>query len=285
MKTILSGLIAAVLLILCSCTPSAPEAQLVCTTLPVYEFTTRLCNGTELKTMQLITENVSCLHNYTLKPSQMRAIEKADAVILSGAGLEDFLDDALADTVNVIQASEGLATHHAHDGHHSHANDPHIWLSPANAILMAKNICSSLCRLYPEQEAVFNENLISLLVDLEAMQTYGMEQLRSLSCHELITFHDGFSYMAEAFDLHIIKSIEEESGSEASAADLIEIIQLIRDRNISVVFTERNGSTAAAEIIVRETDVNCQALDMAISGSSYFDAMYHNINTLREALQ
>lgn len=285
MKRILSGLLAAMLLILCGCASNPPAAQLVCTTLPVYDFTARLCAGTDLVVTQLITENVSCLHDYTLKPTQMRVIEKADAVILSGAGLEDFLHDALADARHVINASDGLALHHAHDNHHDHSSDPHIWLSPANAMVMASNICSSLCTLYPDKESAFKENLVSLLAELEQLQTYGIAQLQPLSSRELITFHDGFSYMAEAFNLQIIKSVEEESGSEASAADLIEIIKLVQTRDIPAIFTENNGSTAAADIIVRETDVDCYALDMAISGDSYFEAMYHNINTLREALQ
>lgn len=41
--------------------------------------------------------------------------------------------------------------------------------------------------------------------------------LESLSCRELITFHDGFSYFADAFDLTILRAMEEEAGSEASA--------------------------------------------------------------------
>ena len=91
--------------------------------------------------------------------------------------------------------------------------------------------------------------------------------------------------MADAFGLTILHAIEEESGSEASAAELIEIAQLVNDNNMHCIFTERNGSTSAAQIISRETDATIYELDMAMSEHDYFSAMYHNIDTLREALE
>lgn len=292
MKRLLTGLLAVTLILLWGCAPREEQPQLVATTLPVYEFSSILCRGTELRVTMLVTENISCLHDYSLKSSHMRAIEGAEAVILSGAGLEEFLDDALSSAKNIIDASQGLSLleghhhdHHAGHEHHVHEGDPHIWLSPANATAMAQNICSGLIRLYPHYEAVFRENLFALQQQLADLQTYGEAQLQSLSCRELITFHDGFSYLAEAFNLSVVRAVEEESGSEASASTLIEIITLMKDHQIPVIFTEVNGSTAAAGIIAAETGAKCYSLDMAMSGDGYFDAMYRNIDTLREALQ
>ena len=51
------------------------------------------------------------------------------------------------------------------------------------------------------------------------------------------------------------------------------------------IFIEKNGSGSAASILSRETGAKVYTLDMAMSGSSYFDAMYHNIDTIKEALQ
>ena len=82
----------------------------------------------------------------------------------------------------------------------------------------------------------------------------------------------------------ILKAVEEESGSEASAQELIELITLVEEQSLPAVFTEANGSTSAAGVIARETGCRSYALDMAMSGNSYFDAMYHNIDTIKEAL-
>ena len=90
---------------------------------------------------------------------------------------------------------------------------------------------------------------------------------------------------AESFDLIILEAIEEESGSEASAREIINLANLIESHHIPAIFTETNSSDACASILQSETGVNVFTLDMAMTGDSYFDSMYHNINTLKEALQ
>ena len=100
----------------------------------------------------------------------------------------------------------------------------------------------------------------------------------------MITFHDGFAYLARSFDLTILEAVEEESGSEASAAELKHLIEEVRHHSLPAVFTEVLGSTSAAQIIAAETGISVYTLDMAIHGEDYFSAMYHNINTLKGAL-
>lgn len=263
-------------------------AQIAATTLPVYEFTAALCEGTDITVCRLVTENVSCLHDYNVQVSQMQAVEAAEAVVISGGGLEEFLEEVLTGASCVIDASEGLELscghHDDHDGHH-HEYDPHLWLSPEKAKQMCQNIANDLSALYPQHTDRFSSNLSALLAKLDALQVYGEKQLSNLSCRNLVTFHDGFSYFAESFNLHILKAVEEESGSEASAKELIELIDLVNDNHLPAVFTEANGSTAAAEIISKETGARIYTLDMAIAGDSYFTAMYHNIETVKEALE
>ena len=261
-------------------------AQIAATTLPVYEFTAALCEGTELQITRLVTENVSCLHDYTLQVDQMQAVESAQVVITNGAGLEDFLNDVIATANRVVDASEGIALScgdHDSDEHH-HDHDPHIWLSPKTAKTMCQNIANQLSDIYPQYKETFFTNLSALHAKLDALQLYGETELSGITSRELITFHDGFAYFAESFDLHILKAVEEESGSEASAKELIELIDLVEQNQLSAIFTESNGSTAAAEIIARETGAKVFTLDMAMAGDSYFTAMYHNIDTIKEAL-
>ncbi len=269
------------------CTP-AKTADIAATTLPVYEFTARLCDGTGLAVTRLVTESVSCLHDYSLNVRQVRAVESADLMIQSGAGLEDFMADILAgkDTVDASAGIDLLESCHGHDhqGHH-HEADAHIWLSPENAAAMVQNICTGLSRKYPQYQDVFERNLVELLADIEALHAYGEANLAQLSQREIITFHDGFSYLARSCGLEILKAMEEESGSEASAAELKEIIGIVRAHNIKAIFVEANGSTAAAATIAAETGATVYTLDMAMSGRSWFDAMYHNIDTLKEALE
>ncbi len=268
--------------------PNSQSAEIAATTLPVYDFTVRLCEGTDLKVIRLVTESVSCLHDYSLNVKQVKAAEGAQVIIKSGAGLEDFMKDLL-DGKNVIDASEGIdflpmGHNHENEHSHSHEHDPHIWLSPENGKHMAQNICAQLINLYPQHKDALEQNLTALLAEFDKLQAYGEEALAGLSCRELITFHDGFSYFAKAFDLKILRSVEEESGSEASAAELQELIDLVKSHRLPAIFTEVNGSTAGAKVIASETGVSVRALNMAMSGDSYFEAMYQNIDTIKEAL-
>jgi len=270
------------------CAVSAPEAQVVATTLPVYEFTLRLCENTPITVERFITEDISCLHDYSLSVSQAKTLETARVIVISGGNLEDFLADALSQKETVIDSSTGIpltACEEASHQDHHHEHDPHFWLSPAYAKVMAENICHGLQKKYPQHSQQMEENLVGLISDLETLEDYAARELSQLRCRELITFHDGFSYMAQAFDLQLLKAVEEESGSEASAKTLTELTELIREHKLPAIFTEKNGSPSAAGILQRETGVSVFSLDMAISGNSYFDAMYRNIDTIKEALQ
>ena len=296
MKRIASLIAAAALTCSLSGCGAVEEAHVAATTLPVYEFTARICEGTDISVTRLVTESVSCLHDYALNVRQVRAVEAAEVVVISGAGMEEFMEDLLQDR-NTIDASSGIKLiepeehHHDHEHEeeshegHSHEEDPHIWLSPENASIMAANICDGLTRQYPDHADAFEENLMKLQEDLDALHAYGESQLSDLACRDLITFHDGFAYLADCYDLHILRAVEEESGSEASAAELIELIEEVEHHDLPAIFTEANGSVSAAGIVARETDIETYALDMVMSGDSYFAAMEHNIDTLKEALE
>ena len=112
----LAGLVG---LLLTGCAQSAAPADIVATTLPVYEFTVRLCQGTGLTTDRLITENVSCLHDYSLNVNQVKAAESAEVIIISGAGLEEFLEDILLNK-ETIDASSDISLINPEEHHHDH---------------------------------------------------------------------------------------------------------------------------------------------------------------------
>ncbi len=287
-KWILFLICVAFVLGLVGCTGQEAPVKIAATTLPVYEFTSRLCQNTNITVGLVVTEAVSCLHDYSLQTGQMQMLEGAQLVVISGAGLEDFLE---LEGKTVADASEGISLlcpeeSHPHEAsEHHHELDPHIWLSPANAKVMCQNIHDSLCTAYPEHSQHFEKNLAALLEELDGLQAYGNRALSGLDRRELITFHDGFAYFAQAFDLDILKAVEEESGSEASAAELIQLIGLVQEHLLSAIFTEQNGSTSAAMIIAAETGVPVYTLDMGMGNRNYFEMMYHNIDTIEEALE
>ena len=279
---------AMVMILFAGCGARQPAADIAATTLPVYQFTSMLCDGTGLTVTRLVNESVSCLHDYSLNVQQVKAAEAADLIVISGAGLEEFMEDIL-DGKQTVDASKdvpllsGCEDDGDHEDHH-HDVDSHIWLSPANAMVMAKNILDGLIAAYPQHADRFQWNCVVLMTKLKLLLDYGNEQLGNLQHRELITFHDGFSYFAQCFDLRILAAVEEEAGAETSARKLIELINLVQRQDIKAVFTESNGSDASAKVICAETGAGLYTLDMAMAGDDYFAAMYHNIDTIREAL-
>ena len=272
--------------------------HVLATTYPVYLFTTAVTEGVEgVEVSLLVNQPVSCLHDYTLTVTDMKAVERADVVVINGAGLEDFLDDALAASGGaVIDCSAGLELLPAmgHEGHdHDTEYDPHIWMDPACAQDMMAAIAQGLGEVrYGDDWASHGEFHTNQLVAkdiLEQARQRWAEQLAPLAGAELITFHDGFQYFARAFDLTLLKAIEEEEGAEASAAEIREVAGLIGEYGIPAIFTETNGSDATARAIARETGCLVCQLDMIMSGEGtgigpYLDAMQKNIDTIVEAL-
>ncbi|MBM6924715.1 metal ABC transporter substrate-binding protein [Pseudoflavonifractor phocaeensis] len=295
MKKLLAPVCALALLLAGCGQPAAPAAEddtlrVLATTYPVYLFTTAVTQGVEgVEVSLLVNQQTSCLHDYTLTVADMKAIEGADVIVMNGAGLEDFMDDALAASdAPVIDCSEGIDLLPAlgHEGHdHDTEYDPHIWMSYENAAVMLENIHAGLEELDPDHGEAYAGNLTAATGELE----YDQDKLAALAGKPLITFHDGFQYFAQATGLNLLKAIEEEEGAEASAAEIQEMVSLIGEYDIPAIFTEVNGSDSTAQAISRETGCGVSQLDMIMSGEGsgmgpYLEAMEQNMDTIAEAL-
>lgn len=301
MKQKLSAiLLAALLLTISSCSEKAEtddgaRMTIAATTYPVYLFTTAVTENTGVNVELIINQEVSCLHDYTLTIHDMKVIERADVIIMNGADLENFMTDALAASrAPVIDCSDGIDLLPA-TGHHDHNHeadvdegshyDPHIWLTEEGAVAMMSNILHGLGTLDETHLEQYTENFQKAIALLPDDPLAGA----TLDCPYFITFHDGFQYFAHDNGLTLLKSIEEEEGSEASAAEFKEIIALINEYDIPVIFTETNGSDATARAIARETGVEIRPLNMIMSGDGtgiqpYIDAMNANYDAILRTL-
>lgn len=270
-----------------------------CTTYPVYLMTQAVTQDVPDVTVKLVVnQQLSCLHNYTLTMADMKIIEFADLLVINGAGLESFLDDVLASR-DYWDASRDMPLRHAEEGHdhgdHDHdadheEYDPHYWLSPTLAGQMAQNIAIGLTTKDPAHMDAYQANADQVAERLTTLQAELRAEVADLPCKELIPFHDGFAYFADAFGLTILASVEEEEGSEASAREINELTQLIQTHHIPCVFIEQNGSDSAAQALARECGVSVAALDMGMSGDeqggglvAYEALLRRNIDTIREA--
>ncbi len=299
MKKRLGAAFLALLLLLSACSAPAAEGEdaalhILCTTYPVYLLTTAVTQGAEgVQVDLLVNAQTSCLHDYTLTVKDMKAIEGADVIVMNGVGLEEFMDDALAQTqAAVIDCSADiellpLLEDHSHGDHdHDAEYDPHIWMDPLLAAEMLENIAAGLTQRTGRD---LREPCLEAKEALEGAYGDWKVRLEPLSGAGFITFHDGFQYFARSFGLDLLKAIEEEEGSTASAAEIKEVSALIGAWGVPAIFTEKNGSEATAKAIGRETGCGVYELDMLMSGEgsgigAYIEAMEADIQTILEAL-
>ena len=271
-------------LLLTGCGGASSETQgdtVVATTYPMYYLCRRLTDGMEgVNVEALITEEVSCLHDYTVTTTQMRLIDGADLVVMSGAGLEHFMESVLETlpAEKLVDSSVGIQLI---------GDDPHIWMDPERYAQQGDNIASALSEKYPDQKHIIESNAQILRQELLELKAKKTELLSALDQTNIITFHDGFTYFADAFGLTILAAIEEEEGAEPSAAEIREICDLIEKYELKTVYTEKNGATNAAGIIVEEfaatnRPVHMVTLSMVMSPTEggYLVEMQQNIDVI-----
>ena len=315
MRKILCILLAFQLLLTClaGCGRGEEEQEVsrltvVATTYPVYLLACAVTDGVEgVSVERLNTGSVSCLHDYTLSVDDMKKLEGADVIALNGAGLEDFMEDALAASQAVsIDCSAGVELlenlSHAHeegdeDGHDHGHWDPHIWMDPGNAAIMVENLMEGLAQADPDWRETYLDNAAEAQLSLQTWDSMARSILDSLeqegvtvggepfSVPGLVTFHDGFQYFARAYGFPLLAAIEEEAGSEASAREIVEITELVKEYNLPVIFTEVNGSDATAQAIARETGCAVAQLTMVMDGpdgqlSNYCDGLMANLRAI-----
>ena len=277
------------------------EAQLtiLTSTYPIYLAAQAVTDGVDgIAVERLNTGEVSCLHDYTLTVTDMKKIEGADVIVLSGADLEEFMEDALAASdAAVIDCSEEVAllenADHVHaegdDGHDHGHWDPHYWMDPENMVQVVGNLQRGLIQVDPDNQNRYQENAQEAAVLLNSWSAalqdmvQKAQEVGGIEIAGLVTFHDGFRYFAQALGLPLLASIEEEEGSEASAKEINEITALVKEQRLPVIFTEVNGSDATAQAISRETGCAVAQLTMLMDGpedgtlETYYEGLQGNV--------
>lgn len=299
MKKRIGSLFLILTLALSSCASPARSdkgLRVLCTTYPLYLFTTAVTAGANnVEVNLLVNSQTSCLHDYTLTVADMKAIEGADVIVMNGVGLEDFMSDALEQShAAVIDCSKGIdllptLEHAGHDGHdHPEEYDPHYWMDPHRVGQIIGNIASGLADWEASYSEVFQANVSAALTSLSRVDPYYRDAV--FPPYPLITFHDGFQYFSSAYGFDLLRAIEETDGATVSAAEIKELTALIQERDIPAIFVERNGSRSAAEVLSRETGCAVYELDMLMSGGGeglqpYLDAMNANVETICNAFE
>ena len=195
-------------------------------------------------------------HDFEITPATGAAIEEADLILKSGAGLELWLDEAIgtiggADRVRDL--SEGIELRTS-DGE----IDPHYWLSAPNAIRMVENARDALAEAAPVAAEAITERaavLIGRLDEADAAIRALMDEVPQ-DRRLIVTDHDALGYFIDEYGLRFGGSVfpSLDVTAEPSARDIEALVATIREHDIRAIFTESAVNPALAEAVAAETD-------------------------------
>ena len=180
-----------------------------------------------------------------------------------------------------------------HDAHAHGAFDPHAWQSLRHAVTYVDNVTLALANASPDNASAFYRSRALYVAEIEALDA----EIRSLlaevpdGARTIVTSHDAFQYFGRDYGLAFIAPQGLSTESEASAKDVVRLIELIRSRGIRAVFLENIADPRLLKRIADETGatIGGTLYPGALSGSdgpapTYLDMMRHNARTLAQAL-
>ena len=269
---------------------AAEPFRIVTSFYPMYVATINITDGVDgVEVYNMTKPQTGCLHDYQLMTEDMKTLEDADAFVINGAGMEDFMDKVTEQQkkLKVIDASRGIELIHDEEG-----DNPHVWLSVTDAIQQVRNIADQLKEADPAHADAYEKNAASYIERLTALKTEMHAALDNVPHKDIVTFHEAFPYFAKEFNLNIIGVVEREPGTEPTPTELQETIEQVNELPSKVLFTEPQYSPAAAETIARETGAKIYTLDPVVTGEAtpaakdaYLNTMRKNMKVLQEALQ
>lgn len=177
-------------------------------------------------------------------------------------------------------------------GKHVHGEiDPHLWQNVRNVIAYAKLIRDTLIRQDPAGDAEYRRLTglyLSRLARLDGLMRKTISTIPP-ERRQLITTHDAFAYLADAYGLDVAGFVTPNPSTEPSLADRRKLTETVRNLRVPAVFLEPN--LAARSSTLNEIAAE-QGLDVCpIYGDtfddrvrSYTSMMRFNADSLRRCL-
>ena len=226
--------------------------------------------------------------------------EIEDGHIEGSEGLEEIHHLVSGEDVHDEHAKEDDHDDHdeheegGHDGHdHDYEFDPHIWLDPILVKQQVNVIRDGLIQADPQNKEHYEENARIYNNKMDALDMKIGSALSSCQKDTIVPFHNAFIYLGERYDIHIMALSGMTPDSEASAAEIAEFVDFVKDNDIKVIFSEELVDPRLAEVIADEagaevilfSPLEALAPDEIGKNVSYIDKMEDNLDSLKVALE
>ena len=251
-------------------------------------------------------------HAFELSARQAASLRQADLVVVNGLGLEPNLDDAVegardagvpvvevAEAANPLPFDETLGEHaedeHAEDEHaHEGDLDPHVWFDPLRMAAATEAIAEALGEI--DETGAWEARAAEYVEALQALDEEIAAQVDDLpeERRRLVTNHEVLGYFAHRYGFEFLAAIVPGGSTlaEPSAADLADLVELIRVEGVPAIFAEASAPTRLADALRREIDRPVEVVPLFTESlgepgspaDSYVGLMRENTRRIVEAL-
>jgi zinc transport system substrate-binding protein len=222
-------------------------------------------------------------HNVALRPSDLRRLEEATLILWVGPTLETYLAKPLAtiarrtkiltlldqQTIKLLPRRKGSSwdSHgHGHDheaprGLSNKVIDPHLWLSPLNAIAIARSVADALVTQDPANAAVYKSNTEHLIKRIRRLGNRLRTKLMPVRQTPYLVFHDAYQYFERHFALKALGAVSINPERRPGARRISKIRQRIKVSGVRCVFREPQFPPRLINTITKDTSARIGLLD------------------------
>ena len=189
---------------------------------------------------------------------------------------------------------EGHDDHDDEDGHEGHGHgseDPHFWFDPLRVAIAAELMINQLIELDPSNSEAYKtagEAYISELNELDSTVSALIETVPSKN-RKLITTHESLGYLEARYGVEVLTTIIPSltSADEISPAQLVDVLDVIEDNDVKVIFIESEAPSVYAETISAEANIRTVTglwVETLRENQSYSDWLTENVELIVENL-
>jgi len=277
--------------------PSDGRLRVVATTTQVGE-AARGVGGDDIALTVLLKPGAEA-HEFEITPTAAAAIERSDVILESGAGLEVWLEGALA-TIGgrdrLRDMSVGVKLRSPDDPGEAGEVDTHYWLTAPNASVMVENVRDALTAARPALAAAFADRAAHYLVRLERVDADIRGLMADIPTERrgIVTNHDALGYFVAEYGLRFVGSVfpSLDVSADPNPAQLADLADTIRSEGVTAIFSESAVNPRLAKAIADETGAHVvqeplytDSLGAAGSGADTLDGMLlHDAQVIHDAL-
>ena len=178
-----------------------------------------------------------------------------------------------------------------HDDHDHGSEDPHFWFDPLRVAMAAELMMNQLIELDPSNSEAYKtagEAYISELNELDSTVSALIETVPSKN-RKLITTHESLGYLEARYGVEVLTTIipSLSSADEISPAELVDVLDVIEDNDIKVIFVESEAPSVYAETIAAEANIKTVTglwVETLRENQSYGDWLIENVELIVENL-